>query len=347
MNRHGALPGRVDETAARRVCEALYWTPERVTLLPGEVDSNFLVSDAFGERFVLKVGSPTTEREPLALQERVLTRLEASRMTAFPRVVRSRQGRWLESVRVGDSQRLVRMLTHLPGHMLAELPGRPPALLASLGRLLGRMDGVLATMDVAGAIGRTAWDLARLGESSGLAELIADASDRRLAEATIARYVERRTDLAGRLRRGLIHNDANDHNVVVSSLEPEAAQVVGLIDFGDLVKSDRLNELAVAMAYAGFGAVDPWSTALPVLSGYHRENPLTPEEIELLFPAVCARLAHSVCVSARRRGEGLADDYALISEAPAWAALRSLAAIDATAATNAARLITSGVAAHV
>jgi hydroxylysine kinase len=44
----------------------------------------------------------------------------------------------------------------------------------------------------------------------------------------------------------LIHNDANDHNVV---LDASASRVLGIIDFGDMVYAPRIVELAVTITY--------------------------------------------------------------------------------------------------
>ncbi len=51
----------------------------------------------------------------------------------------------------------------------------------------------------------------------------------------------------------MIHNDANDHNVIVSA----DRRTVSLIDFGDIVYAPRVCGLAVACAYAMLGQEQP------------------------------------------------------------------------------------------
>jgi Ser/Thr protein kinase RdoA (MazF antagonist) len=41
-------------------------------------------------------------------------------------------------------------------------------------------------------------------------------------------------------------NDANDHNIVVDA---SGNAVAGIIDFGDMVHTARVNELAICIAY--------------------------------------------------------------------------------------------------
>lgn len=337
MAANSALVTRLDETEARRLCAELYWQPSEVRVLTGYVDANVLVRDATGNGFVLKVAAPTVTREELKLQERVLTHLASAEIDGLPQVVRSRAGRTLEEVEISGARLLVRMLTYLPGHLLAELPSRPAQILFDLGRLLGRLNTALTDFDEPAARRRMDWDVARLGEVPEIADAIEDVAGRRLVQRTIERYLDRRAGAGEDLRRAVIHGDAHEYNVLVSSLEIGQAELAGLIDFGDVVETDLVVEPAVAMAYAGIESDDPWAAALPVLAGYDRALPLGDAELDMLFPTVCARLALSVSMSAQRTAAGLADEYSLISEAPAWAALGRLAAWSPEGAAAAAR----------
>ena len=63
------------------------------------------------------------------------------------------------------------------------------------------------------------------------------------------------------LRKSLIHNDDNDNNILVDCDEERPLKVSGLIDFGDMVYSYTVFELAVALAYAMFDTKDQIQTA--------------------------------------------------------------------------------------
>jgi 4-aminobutyrate aminotransferase-like enzyme len=80
------------------------------------------------------------------------------------------------------------------------------------------------------------------------------------------------------------------------------------------------------------GKDNPLAAAGSVLAGYHEILPLTEEEIGAFFGLMAARLAVSVVNSAHRKSLVPEDPYVTASEAPAWAALERLAAIDAHAA---------------
>jgi 4-aminobutyrate aminotransferase-like enzyme len=96
-----------------------------------------------------------------------------------------------------------------------------------------------------------------------------------------------------------------------------------VIDFGDLVESHPICDLAVACAYGLLHQDDPLTTAGDIVAGYYEQFPLTEDEIALLFPLICMRLSVSVTNSAiRKRTED--DPYIVISEQPAWEALGRL-----------------------
>jgi len=89
----------------------------------------------------------------------------------------------------------------------------------------------------------------------------------------------------------LAHNDLHSDNVLVSS-EPFA--VTGVLDFGDMTRTPRVADLAVAASYSR-GRVaerhEPWAAAHSYVSGYEAEQPLTDDEHALLPELVLLRLA--------------------------------------------------------
>ena len=83
---------------------------------------------------------------------------------------------------------------------------------------------------------------------------------------------------------------------------PRAQRVTGIVDFGDMVFSHTVNDLAIAMAYAALDKPDPLGAAAAVASGYHAMHPLTEDEIAALFGLMGMRLCLSVCVAAAAAG---------------------------------------------
>jgi 4-aminobutyrate aminotransferase-like enzyme len=140
------------------------------------------------------------------------------------------------------------------------------------------------------------------------------------------------------LARSTIHNDANDYNVLVSGGPLDGPQqVTGIIDFGDLVHSYTIADLAVAVAYAVLGKRDPMAAAAHVVRGYHAARRLADGELSALFPLVRLRLCLSVCLAAHQQRQRPGDAYLGISQGPIAAVLPVLARTSADEAETALR----------
>ncbi len=320
-----AGPPVVDAGSAAALCEEHFFAPRTIQALDGYQDATFRVEDGRGAVFTFKL-APTGEDDALRRERTVLRHLERREWPGVPRPLTSRAGMAVERVRIGARELDARLLTWVKGTPMVSTAPWPPGLLGELGSYLGGLDLVLGEL---GSVGERSldWDLARAGERRDDLGLVDDADDRAMVESVLEDYLELRARLAPTLPRGLIHNDANTHNVLVSPPGKGAIRLVGLIDFGDLVVTETVHELAVAAAYLGFGRADPWRAVRPLVRGYDRARPLSEGELELLLPAIRVRLAMSVLMAQRRRRAGTADAYALVSERDAWETLRRLSSV--------------------
>lgn len=284
-----------DVNSAREIAEELFGITASAHALPSERDQNFLLTNDAGERFVLKIANALESRELLEAQNAVLDHL--AKQLAFTPRVRQTLNRELIGKRANH---LVRLVTHLPGVPLAEIKPHSPALLRDLGSKLGQVDRALAGFDHPAAHRDFHWDLANgnriideYGENSGLSELVREC----------------RVELKVDLRHSVIHGDANDYNVLV-----ESNRVSGLIDFGDIVYSWTIGNLAVALAYVVLGKEDPLASATHVIDGYMQEFELYDEELDVLWKLLRLRLAMSVCLAAHQLLQRPENEYLHISQ---------------------------------
>jgi Ser/Thr protein kinase RdoA (MazF antagonist) len=341
----GIRPGLSREEAAELVAR-LYGIRGTASPLPADRDQNFRI-DAGEKRFVLKIHQSAEDPAFLECQDRVMERLaEADLPYRFPRVVPALEGS--RTVRVEGEGReaaestgresgghlpvshLARLVEWVPGTPLAHVPSPPPELETGVGRLLGAMDRALDGFRHPAAEWDFEWDLLRAGQVVDRdGEVVGkgggDEADERLALIRHFRALlrERVEPVARALPRSVIHGDGNDHNVLV-----DEGSVVGLVDFGDLVLSWRVGEVAVGAAYTLLDRDDLLATMARVAAGYHENSPLTDDELRAFFPLTAIRLCVSVVHSARRAGERPDDPYLRVSEAPAWRALTRLADMD-------------------
>jgi 4-aminobutyrate aminotransferase-like enzyme/Ser/Thr protein kinase RdoA (MazF antagonist) len=318
-----------NETDAERLAREHYGLRGAVQPLPSERDRNFLLTAESGEQFVLKIANAADREETLDLQNRALEHLAARAPSLeLPRLRPATAGAAMQRIRAADgTEHFLRLVTYVPGKMLAECSPHTPGLLRSLGAALGTIDRALRNFEHPAAVRELKWDVERAGWIREYLHCIEDPQRRAIVERILDRFEsDVAPELAG-LRHGVIYNDANDHNVVVGPGDAWARRVVGVIDFGDMLRTVTVSELAVGAAYAMLGKPDPVAAAAHIVGGYHSEFLLTEDELRLLFPLIETRLAVSVVNSAYQRAAVPGNEYLTISEAPAWRLIEQLSAI--------------------
>ena len=314
----------IDSGAASAILAAHWGIEGELRPLPSERDRNFAVAVESVDRYVLKFANAAEDPELLAFQHAAMRRLAAAGVPCqLP--VPSRSGAEVVDTGSADGAAagLVRLLTWLPGRPLASIPpaDRRQDLLDDLGSVLGRTAAALAGFDHPAAHRSFQW-----AAEQSLDVIAAHApavGDQRRA-ALLARWRRRLAPLSARfpaLRHGVIHNDANDHNVLVAD---DGRSISGLLDLGDAIWSITVNELAVAAAYAALDSSHPVEVIDFVRTGFERELELTDPERSLVVELVGLRLCTSVALSAHQASLAPDDPYLTISEAPAWALLERL-----------------------
>ncbi|NNL31449.1 MAG: aminotransferase class III-fold pyridoxal phosphate-dependent enzyme, partial [Gemmatimonadetes bacterium] len=130
----------------------------------------------------------------------------------------------------------------------------------------------------------------------------------------------------------------NDYNVLVSAPHEGPRRITGIIDLGDAHSAPRVFDLGIAIAYAILGTDDPLLAAAAVVRGFHERTPLSVDEIDVVYALARARLGASVSISAWKRHQmEQVDEYATVTERPAWDMIRTLDAIPVTLAEGVIR----------
>jgi 4-aminobutyrate aminotransferase-like enzyme/Ser/Thr protein kinase RdoA (MazF antagonist) len=288
--------------------------------LPGEHDINRHVAAADGKAYLLKIHAPGAEPLSLDMQVKVLEHLAA----VAPALPVSRQMRTGQDALLfpcgPERQHQARLLSWLPGQVWAKAQNRSSRTTASLGALLGALDHALASFRHAGANRTYGWDIAQAALHRSEADKITDGDKRATVTALLDHFSSEIEPRLARLPRQVIHNDANDYNLVVG----DDGLVSGLLDFGDMVESHRIIEVAVACAYAMIGAEDAVGSVLPLVSAYHAANPLSEHEIDILFDLIKVRYAVSIVMASKQIREQPDNRYLLISQEDVWRELSRL-----------------------
>jgi len=283
-----------------------------ISVLPSERDQNFLITGATGGKLVLKIANSNDAPELLDFQHQAMRHV-ASALTdcRVQSVVPSLQGFDLTSIRNATTGAVhcVRMLTWIEGEVLANVTARAPSLFESIGASVAKIDAALCRFTHPAMQRVLQWDLRMASMARENTPLLSPGRRARV-ERIFLQWDE--IDWAA-LRHSVIHGDANDHNVLVGG-----GRVVGMLDFGDMVHTATVCDLAIALAYTMLNEKDPLAIAAQVIGGYHRCYPLNDAEQRTLFPLVLSRLAMNVCYSAHNRARTPHDPYQVVTEAAAW-----------------------------
>ena len=276
---------RLAESAAAALAAEL-WAIEvtSVTRLDTERDDTFRLRSDAGE-FVLKVAHPADDPLLINLQTAAMAYVaEAEPRLTLQSIVSTIDGE-IEPIADG---RVARLLTWLPGAPLFTVrPDR--ARLGLLGQTLGQLSGALATFDHPAAHRDFVWDAARLPLIDNL-RYVAPWPE---IDEVFTLFEERVTPRLAELPRQVIHNDFHPGNIMID--EDSAGFITGVIDFGDVVHTARVADLAVALSY--FAAPLDIDDTAPFVDGFERVAPLSAIEHEVLPVLVAARFAARILVN--------------------------------------------------
>jgi len=318
---------RFTEEDAIRISHRLYGVTGSVQELPSERDRNYLVRAESGEEYVLKIAAASETRNVLEFQNSAMQHIsEYGNRMQCPSVVETSDGEQIASV-VDDegNSHFARMLTYLPGNVLAVVKPHSAELLCRLGESIGHMTKALQSFSHPAASREFYWDLRNASTVIEKYRSHIDDSERRaLVEHFHQYFTENVVPLLTDLRTSIVHNDANDYNVIVTKVYPFEEATFGILDFGDMVHTCTVFEVVIAATYAMLGKDDPISAAAEVVGGYNSVFPLTELEIGLLFPIIRARLAASVSIAAYQRKLEPDNEYLNISQEQILVLMRKL-----------------------
>ncbi len=305
--------------SAEALGRQLYGIDGVASALPSERDQNIVLDAGDGSRHILKLAHSGEHRAVIEGENAALAHLADSPLT--PKLVPTLTG---DEITLHNGH-FVRLITALPGITLGTTTYRTPSLHRDIGRTLGVVDLALTTFDHPAFHRDFHWDLANADRV--VRDLLPLLSGHPLLSqvAQCAEY-HRATvlPLLPSFRRSIIHADANDYNLLVDGRDQ---RVTGIVDFGDMVHSHTVNEVAIAMAYVALSADEPLAAAADVVAGYHEVLPLTEPEIAALWSLMCMRLCMSVCMALQQQSARPDDGYLGISQGPISRTLPVLAAI--------------------
>jgi 4-aminobutyrate aminotransferase-like enzyme/Ser/Thr protein kinase RdoA (MazF antagonist) len=305
------MADRISLEAASEIGKDVYGIDARAASLPGEIDQNFKLNTAEGKSYILKISKPDTASKFLDFQHKIHEHIALCDLNAkVPYIIKPLPNK-------GHAH--IRLLNWIDGRVWAKVNPKSAELRMSLGALCGKITKALKGFDHPEAYREFDWNLANaqwtyneIHRFEGpKKEIVAHFQNRFIALQKTYHT----------LPQSVVHNDANDYNILVSN-DLRNPEVNAIIDFGDAVFTQTVNDLAVVLAYAIMELPDPLQAALEVIKGYHQHYTLSEKELECLYTLVAMRLVISVTKSAINKNKEPDNPYLLISEKPAWELLQ-------------------------
>ncbi len=288
-------------------------------VLPSDRDQNFLLREVDGARSVLKIANRNESRQLLEAETAAMLRLAPTHLVPVPMAA-------LDGSHIAtDRGHFVRRIAVVPGQPFGGTRLQTRDLRHSVGHALGTLTQALAGFDHPACHRDFDWDLTHASrvvrERAGL---VKDPGLHGILRRCLDEYERTVAPVLSTFRRSVIHGDANDYNVLVDAREQ---RVTGIVDFGDMVWSPTVHDVAIAMSYATLDTEDPLAAAADVVAGFHARFALTEPEIATLFPLLCMRLCVSVCMAAAQQAQRPDNAYLGISQGPIAHTLPALARV--------------------
>ena len=290
---------RIELDEARHLARTHYGVGGELRALEGERDLNFRVDSDSGI-FVFKIGNEDDGEDAVGFQVEALRHLRLRDPSLpVPEVQPDVDGAFMRRVTTeSGTSHILRLVSYLPGTPVADAV---PTLRTwrEIGALMGRMNVALGSFYHPGAHANDhPWDTANGLRFQSLTKHIADDAARKLVDSVFDRFREHVKPRLSATRHQVIHQDAHCGNVLVDPGNPD--EVVGLIDFGDMLHGPIVADLAIVPDRTEHSNDRLLDVICNAAIGFDAEFPLLEDEVDLLFDVICARYALGATIVAAR-----------------------------------------------
>ncbi len=301
-----------------------------IKVLEGYDELNFLVNDDDQKKYIVKIANASHVFSFVEAQVKILTHLSNTSIAHhFQYPILNTVGEAITYFEKENTAYCARVLSFLEGTFWYELKNHTPLLFTSLGNFLGSMDKALQNFSDPSMHREYTWDITTTLNAHYKIDFIKDPEKRRIVGYFLQQFETIVSPKIYALRKGYVHNDANDYNVLT-----DGEKVTGLIDFGDMVYTAIINNVAVACTYAMLDQQDPIAAACLVIKGYHAQFPLEEKELDILYYLIAGRLCISLTQSAYNASMDSTNEHHFITMRPAWDLIYRLIQINPLFATD-------------
>eukprot|EP00736_Rhodelphis_marinus_P002242 Rmarinus@m.29651 len=307
------------------------WDLDNLEILtyPGYNDQNMLVKVAGEPYAVLKISSSAELETNLVSQNAAMNHVKNDGFqTSY--AIKMQNGDEIGTTKSKEGvAHLYRLLKFVPGTVVEKLKPIETNLLRNVGEYIGKIDISLTKFSLPKSYRKVAWDPCRFLNVRRYMSHLATKDRHEMVSHVINMYEELVVPKLDKIPRQVVQNDPNGWNVFV-----DGEKATGIIDFGDMLHTIRVNEVAITGVYLAIGDPDPLNVIACVAEGYHKVNALSEDELSLVFPLACSRLAMSLTMSAYGLLVEPENTYVQTFVGPGWPTLRVLVDVDPSEALH-------------
>lgn len=274
----------------------------KVSNLVSERDQNFLLEVDGDKKYVLKIANSCEEHIVTDFQIQALIHIAKKSDLSIntPKILQSVDGRNSIMLETDTGVHVARVVSYLDGMILGDsVPSTK--LCRDMGRYLARLGFLLKDFQHPGSDNSHLWAMKEALKLREILFHIKNETTRNLIETVLEDFEKNALTIFDSIRWQVIHSDMHAYNIIVS--ESNADKVAGIFDFGDMLLSPLIVDLAVAASYLRGGKSflrvvdgDPLSLITEFLYGYHQEIPLKRIEISILHDLIKTRLAATISI---------------------------------------------------
>tara|TARA_B110000438_G_scaffold40357_1_gene40317 strand:- start:3176 stop:4261 length:1086 start_codon:yes stop_codon:yes gene_type:complete len=282
--------------------------------LVSERDQNFLISTALEKKYVLKIAN--CEEDPIVtdFQIKALSHIALKKDNSIitPEIKNTKLN--IDSIQIKKDAKVykARIVTYIDGEPLWSSDNSIPDLyLASdMGRYLACLGKTLKDFNHPGSNQSLLWDMKQALFLREITNHITENNSKEMVNEVLTSFENYALPVFDSLRWQVIHNDMNPDNILIDT--KGVRRVCGVIDFGDMVYSPLIIDLAVAASYLDTDDGNPLYLMNNFIAGYNNVTKLKLDEINILFDLIKVRLATTVAIAAWRKSFRDEDDPYLV-----------------------------------
>ncbi len=295
---------------------------DKITRYAGEINLNFKCTFSNNKSYNLKLFHPTTDPQFVDFLAKVHLHCNTINYIHVAKIIPWKSKDYIHKVSYDGEMYQAILLDWIDGKLLSEIEYHPQKLLYNWGELSAKLQQSLDSFEHPYLERIFDWDCLQLELHRDKIQYLRTDQERECIHDIFHRFSQKSTELKS-LPKAINHNDLHTENLLIrfDGYEPK---LEGLIDFGDVLKTARICEIGIACAYAMMDKKDILSAAGNILKGYASHVKLQENEVKCIDLLIRARLAISVLTSAKKRADGVTEEYQFISEKKAWEVLKKL-----------------------